>query len=434
MSKKVLIVERSLAVRGIAESLLRQNGYEVLAAENSAAAREILHGSKIDLLIVASDIADKNEGRFFESLGNDNATAIIPLLILHDQTEGELAYPPEAIIGKPFTPREFLDKVSVFTGSQGVPVTTETSPFADSDLEDDLIDAALGLDKLDVDESEIMGNDTDVYRKQNQKVTPESMIGYEFKAQTDDATTSSKKIEQVNVPSDNAPSGTKTSRPGENKSDEFLGNDSNKVRRRPAETLSESSKIEIISDQYGMIVPPDEAESDISGKTHDYDWFVNELQKEGPAADPASDSGSLAISPNSEGMEPVTKPTASVTPPVPAEESVKSHNEAVDQFISEFKKEMEKISHEAVPDIPVTSIAPEETPVREKQVPSKSTLAWEDAVEKLTPDLMQAFSRELIEAVSEKVAAQIISRLDPENVYKVLKDCFFELRDKKYKA
>lgn len=428
MSKKVLLVERSLAVRGIAESLLRQNGYEVLAADGVDGALEILHGSKIDLLLVASDITDKNGQRFYEFLGADNSTAVIPMLIMHDQTEGELAYPPEAIIGKPFTPSEFLDKVAVFSGSSDQPTTTEVSPFANAEVEDDLIDAALGLDRLDVAESEIIGNDTGVYRVQNKKVSQESMIGFEYKAQDDDSTVNRQKIDQVSVPP------PKNEKKAAAENNDFLGNDSDQALNRPAEGLSASSKIEIVPDQYGMIAPGADKDqpADGTGSGHDYDWFVNEMQKE--AASPkAADSGSLPITPTSEGLEPVAPSPTSIGNAAEDVVEKPSHNQAVDKFISEFKKEMEKISDEAAPDIPVTSIAAEQTPAAPKvsDKPVEPTLNWDDAVEQLGPDGLHDLSRELINAVAAKLADRIAARLDPETVYQLLKTCLLESSNKK---
>ena len=75
MSKKVLLAEQSLAVRGIAESLLRQNGFEVVAADSVEAAVEILKGDKFDLYLVASDIADGKNTPLYEILGADGSRA-----------------------------------------------------------------------------------------------------------------------------------------------------------------------------------------------------------------------------------------------------------------------------------------------------------------------------------------------------------------------
>jgi len=71
MAKKVLIIESSLAVRGIAESLLRQNGYEVTAADTANTAREILDTGKADLILVGSDLIDEQGKPFYEYLRSD---------------------------------------------------------------------------------------------------------------------------------------------------------------------------------------------------------------------------------------------------------------------------------------------------------------------------------------------------------------------------
>ena len=227
MARRILIVEESLAVRGIAESLLRQNGYEVFTAETADSAREIIASSKVDLILVSSGIVDAQGTPYYEMLGSDTATAALPLLILHDTTAGDLPYPPEAVIGKPFTPREFLDKVSIF-GGQLPSSADQNSPFAGTDVEDDIIDAALGLDKLEVDDTRVMGEDTGVFRVMNKKQTREAMIGYEYKAQADDSSITKKKIDEIQVPPDAADKPgkpDKQQKPAPEAEHEFLGED-----------------------------------------------------------------------------------------------------------------------------------------------------------------------------------------------------------------
>ncbi len=445
MSKKVLIVEPSLAVRNIAESLLRQNGYEVLSADGVDAARAILQESRIDLILTASDVAAGDGRPFYEVLGSDSSTATLPLLILHDQAAGELPYPPEAIVNKPFTPREFLDAVAAFTGGQVQPAAVQETPFSGSDVEDDLIDQALGLDKLEVDQTDVIGNDTGVFRVLNKKVTKESMLGYEYKAPADDTITEkSKKIDQINVPTDKQQQGPPVTQPPQEgqkavQETEFLGHDSQKHRERPADQMSASSKIEIVTDQYGIASPPDpggHANEGDAGGNHDYDWFVKEMQKEAASGESApADSGSLAISPTSEGREPVSPPPESDIPLHPAlskpdrQDEIRTHGQAVDKFISEFKKEMDKITEDAspdFPDIPITNVAAEGA----MEPKAKSQLDWEEAVENISSSDIRRISKDLVDAVAARVTEQILARIDREMVYRVIRDCFSETLEK----
>jgi CheY-like chemotaxis protein len=199
MAKKVLVVEESLAVRGIAESLLRQNGYEVFSAARADEARTILQGSRIELLLVSSTAMDAGGRRFLDTLAADPATATLPLLVLHDPASGEPGVPPELMIHKPFTPREFLDAVGAMGTFRQAAPAAPASPFDGAAIEDDIIDAALGLDRLEVDDSKVIGDDTGAFRVLNAKPTKESMIGYEYGANADDSGAMRKKIDQVSI-------------------------------------------------------------------------------------------------------------------------------------------------------------------------------------------------------------------------------------------
>jgi DNA-binding response OmpR family regulator len=448
MSKKVLIVEQSLAVRGIAESLLRQNGYEVVAADSAAAAGDILRDSKIDLLLVASDLSDESGKPYYESLGADTATAVIPLLILHDPTGGDIAYPPEAVISKPFTPRDFLEAVSAFGGGQSP--GQDASPFGGEDLEDAIIDSALGLDKIEVDDAEVMDDDSSVFRKKEKSNKVESMIGYDAKVSPEDTAKNllTNKVDAINVPPETPKSEIELPSEPEQKPKEepepkpeakddkqqFLGEEETAPPGKPPLGLSESSKIEIVTDQYGISAPgeiPDAPGSADSDEHHDYDWFLKELQKEGSEADapkPAVDQ-----KPKPQPSPPAPPPEAAAPQPAPTPPQApqeqkpepgqpETHTEAVDKFISEFKKEMEKITGDATSGIEVTNIAPPEREEAPKPPAPGSDLKWEEGLEKVTPAEIQTISEQLVASLADQIAEKIVASLDKDIIYHLIKD------------
>jgi len=427
MVKKVLIVESSLAVRGIAESLLRQNGYEVVAAETAAAAKEILSGSNIDLVLVASDIQDEDGQRYFEVLGADSSTAALPLLVLHDPSAGdEIAYPPEAIINKPFTPRDFLEAVSVF--GEGKEANASASPLSNTDFEDALIDTALGLDKIEVDGAEVLDDGTFVNNEQNTKAQVESLIGYDAEVQSDEsAKNHAEDIDSINVPPDTpdtpdtpeAPTPAQPEKATEAKP-EFLGIHKDAPPKKQ-ETLTESSKIEIVTDQFGISLPEESLQfhdNSDSGGTHDYDWFLKELRKEaeGGEAGGAKDAGTAGAS----GQK------TSTPAGTPSPKNEPTHTQAVDKFISEFKKEMEKIAGSDTPsNIEVTNIAPKEAaagPEKPKAAATDENLSWEEGLERVTPAEIKVISRQLIGMMAGEIAAKIVARLDEDIIYHLIKE------------
>lgn len=452
MSKIVLIIEPSIAVRGIAESLLRQAGLNVISVETADNAKQVLQDSKIDLILVSSDISDSQGQPFYEAVGAVPGGSSVPLLVLHDASSGQsINFPQEVIINKPFTPRDFMSSVAAFTG-EDTKVPGDT-PFEGDNIEDDMIDAALGIDKIEVDGSEVIGNDTGVYRINNKKVTNGSMVGYEYKAQNDDSTVTKKKSGNINIPEKNVkqPQAKDQSASEENQEDvqtpeqpeekhEFLGADSSKLKAKPDNQLSESSKIEIVTDQFGITVPEEPAETE-SGD-HDYNWFIKELKNEGKEPKTSSsDSGTINISKPEEVLNPSAPAPASQPPQAQTPQSkttpieqpqskpaskqhvadkVKSgdsQSEAVDKFISEFKKEMEKITTDDDPQIPVANIPPQEsTPDK-----SQDKLQWDENLEDLGEPELKNLSRELVNTISKQVAAKIVDLVDEDKVYALLK-------------
>ncbi len=434
MAKKVLIIEQSLAVRGVAESLLRQNGFEVVSADSAAGAIDILGASKIDLILVSSELTVESDQPLYEYFSAEESTAAVPILILHDPNSGpDPAYPPESIIAKPFTPRDFLAAIGPFVGAEQTVATSEQTPFSGADFEDALIDSALGLDKIEVDDAEVMEDDTGIYRRQNKKGITESLIGFDIKVGPEDTTKKIRgKIESVNLPAET-----------DDELDSAQGSDAEPEQtEKPDETestpqeaaLSESSAIEIVSDQYGIAPVPDTPEliqpEDEDDKAHDYEWFLTELRREAsgekkPKAKDETPVGpqiSLDAKPakNKATTPPQPKKPAEKKPEPEAESSeVPSHGEAIDKFISEFKKEVDKITGDTADQITVATIAADDS---EPAVPGPGAdLNWEERLEKIPEDQLKIMSREIVDALAEQVARQLVARIDPDVVYHLIK-------------
>lgn len=426
MITKVLVVEESLAVRGIAESLLRQNGYEVYAAADAGEAGSIIGGGAIQLLLISSTVTDPSGRRLIDALSKDRSTAAIPFLILHDPATGELPYPPEAIICKPFTPREFVDAVTRCAAGHSSAVAVET-PFDGAGVDDALIDAALGLDRLEVDEAKVFGEDTGSYRIQNAKPAKETMIGFEFKARLDDSGVTRRVIDQVQIRGEEvAPAGQAPASPaagsGSPQSPATPPSAKAEAKTRSADSsngMSASSQIEIVRDQYGMVTPPEllkPVEEETGAKTHDYDWFIKELKKESVEGTkpprPTGDSGSIRVAPQPESVSPAPAPTAS------------SRHEAIDKFISEFKKEIDNLDEAPVPSISIS--APPPPPAA-----GNRDLDWQEAIEEIAPRDIKAMSRDLAEAVAARIAEQLLARIDQATLYRIIAECFREMLEKR---
>ena len=117
MPKKILLAEKSDAIRAIAESLLHQNGYDVISASSTEKAKELIITSQPNMLIVGADLKDPADKYLYDSIEENPATSSIPLLLIADPEGRSLPYPDEVILTRPFDPREFIEKVRLFVGS-----------------------------------------------------------------------------------------------------------------------------------------------------------------------------------------------------------------------------------------------------------------------------------------------------------------------------
>ncbi|HWR82677.1 MAG TPA: response regulator, partial [Candidatus Deferrimicrobium sp.] len=100
MRKRVLLAEQSDATRSVAESLLRQNGFEVISVAAAENALEVLKFTRPDLIILGGDMTTPDRKPLYERIRNDSKTSAIALL-LFDTAASDLPFPPEVIIPRP---------------------------------------------------------------------------------------------------------------------------------------------------------------------------------------------------------------------------------------------------------------------------------------------------------------------------------------------
>ena len=395
MHKRILLAEESDTIRGIAESLLRQNGYEVLSMTSGEKSIEVLNFTKPDLIVLASDMTFKGHMSLLDKLQSDAKTSGLPLLIMKNENAPDIACPPEVIVNKPFNPKEFIEKVNALSGSasQTAPQSPESAnPLGDSSVEDEFLDAALGLDQLDVTDSEIM-NQTSTSININKK-TVDKMIGYDHKEDVTNIQTDSGKVESLMI------------------RDEEAEISQNTPQKPPADKVLGTGKLEILDDQFGMVEqsPPGELQSD---SDHDYNWFLNELKndaipKDANKPDPSKLSKSQEIS---------FEDNASIVEPVPSTPKAQSNEPpiGVDKFIDEFKKEIEKFSSQETESITLNES--DGQPTQSKQ----PSMEWRDSIESISPEQMGIFKTEFVKELAERLAVKIAEKIDAEKLLSLLK-------------
>jgi len=400
MRRKILIAEQADTVRSIAETVLRQNGYDVIAVTAAEKAREVLELSRPDLIIVGADLMAPDGIPYYEKLRVDPRSGRIPMLLFQPSDKSDLPFPNEVIIPRPFDPKDLLDQVSVFIGSRSAVTSSPAGTPSFSEVDDDFLNAALGLDDIKVTESEVM-DQTVAGRRPQGAQSDEKLIGLEGGSNPNDTGRTSVNVESLVL-------------------DEASGRAVHQVPGRKAPSMEGTGKLDILTDQYGLAAP--EAGARDENTNHDYNWFVDAIRKDNdPAVTGAPrlhDSGKLTIDPNSEGVDPITHgPKAPVSP------RRSSNSPGVEKFIDEFKKEMEQIrdtdSDRLIPD--VKTIGPD--------LP-KDKLGWEENLEQLGPSEMEMFTRVFAQELGRRVAEIIAAKIDPDKLMRLIKAEIVERRNK----
>ena len=396
MRKRALLAEQSDVIRGVAESILRQNGYEVISVSSAEKAREVLQMTRPDIMIVGGDLNGVDGRPLYEKVQADSRTSSIPLLLFRNSDDQSLPFPEEVLISRPFDPREFMERVSVFTGQahSKTQLTSQGNPVA-SDLDDEFLDAALGLDRIDVTDSQVMDKTT-VGSRKVKKTASEKLVGMD--SEEDDRTTSGR-VETVTL--DDTTS-------------------INLKKKQAAPTSGGTGKLEILSDQYGMS-DPGALKTAPTGQVHDYEWFLNEMKQsstEAVSAKPAppvvkaapkpSQSGGLDIRTTASHVDPIT--------PHPTSPSAGDKKSAgVDKFITEFKQEIEKFRAEEPESITIDA----DSTSRPK---SGGSFQWQERLEQLSPEEMGLFTKQLAREIAEKVAEKIIAKIDAYKLMILIKN------------
>jgi DNA-binding response OmpR family regulator len=119
----VLVVEDDPSVRGLLQTLLSAEGYDVATAADGLAG--LLEASRTRPALILLDLMMPDLGglRLLEELGGDEAMAGIPVVVVTGKAEAvpslRTRLGDDAVFLKPFAVDELLDKVARATGGPG---------------------------------------------------------------------------------------------------------------------------------------------------------------------------------------------------------------------------------------------------------------------------------------------------------------------------
>jgi DNA-binding response OmpR family regulator len=365
----------------VAENVLRQQGYEVISVSTGDKALEVLELSKPNLILVDSTIATKGKKLLFDRIQEDMQTSSIPFLLIADEDDKSLDYPDEVVLTRPIDPKELVLKVSALSGAAGAKKSGQNNPLDDSLLEEDLLDQALGLDQIDVTDSEIMDRPPAVKKKGGKGV--EKMIGMEHDHDAEEDSQKTK-VESLRL-----------------ESEEMEGSG-----QKPKDS-AKTGKLEILSD-HEQFALGDESLLERSGEfgTHDYEWFIKEMKKD-VASKPEQPKSAKATASTAAQPTPARRKT----------DSGKVKGEAgVEKFIEDFKKEVEKFA-----DPPSTPAKVTRTAVHKATATAAPQRRASD-IGSVTIDQVEVFTRQFVDALAEKVAEKIATKIDAQKLLSLIKN------------
>jgi len=122
--RTVLVVDDDANVRGLIETLLRQEGYQVQTAASAATAQVRIRTCAIDLVIMDFSLPDMDGFTFLGQLKSDPATRALPVLIVSAYSDREwqarsAALGAAGFLSKPFRGRDLVAAVGrILDGAQ----------------------------------------------------------------------------------------------------------------------------------------------------------------------------------------------------------------------------------------------------------------------------------------------------------------------------
>ncbi|HEX9916449.1 MAG TPA: response regulator transcription factor [candidate division Zixibacteria bacterium] len=366
MSMKILVIDDSPTMRSVAESSLRQKGYEVMLADGIQRGLELMQSNKPDFILLDYSLPDIDCGAMCRRLRSEEQSKDVPLVVLLSSAElnvkAELTEcGADGFIVKPFTAKELLSTVEE--------VTAKRSPQGQATEQEGGLSQPSEGDKLsdsDKIEFDAMLIDSSKKPKSPQKDTfEESSVSLDLSS-----IHASGPIEENVVSPD---------------------------------SLSDSSKIK--------------TDSDFS-LSHDYNWFVSEIKKE------MKENGEEKLQPETEiisestSIDYMSKINLEDESKSAVEKTETPTDKEFEHFLSDFRKEMEGVD------------IGEESPgvtAKEKEKPQEAKPRSEEAEaahqEKLDHNKL---ADRIVEDISEKIAQQIASKIDrdflKEMIEKYLKE------------
>ncbi|MGH8004788.1 MAG: response regulator, partial [Limisphaerales bacterium] len=160
---KVLVADDSATIRGVAESLLRHNGYEVISTSDGGKALAMAKSQSPDLIFLDHVMPGKDGLAVCRELKADPQTRNIPVIMLLGAGEAReaeefLAAGASDYLFKPFVPKDFIEKAQKYLSpfAQSSTFAQDTSKIAASSLLEEALSSA-GSEEEELDLEKLLG-------------------------------------------------------------------------------------------------------------------------------------------------------------------------------------------------------------------------------------------------------------------------------------
>ena len=116
MAAKILIIEDEKAVREMLRFTLKNNGFEILEAEDSNSALDILKKNNINLILLDWMLPGKEGIEIARNIRTSGDTKDIPIIMLTAKSDESdkilgLEYGADDYVTKPFSPKELIARI-----------------------------------------------------------------------------------------------------------------------------------------------------------------------------------------------------------------------------------------------------------------------------------------------------------------------------------
>jgi DNA-binding response OmpR family regulator len=131
-AQRILVVEDDPSVRGLLQTLLTAEGYDVSTASDGLAGLAKASAQAPALILLDVMMPDLGGVRVLEELRGDPALADVPVIVVTGKVEAaeslRALLGPEMVFVKPFVVAELLARVAAVTGGEAAPPDESAGP------------------------------------------------------------------------------------------------------------------------------------------------------------------------------------------------------------------------------------------------------------------------------------------------------------------